>query len=98
MITPVPPSISDNAEAIRHASHALAGALENNSNPYRDGDKNIDVNALVPRILELFLGDAGPERPTEVDPFSALVGAATVLGISLRHKGSIDWITKESTR
>ncbi len=93
MLTPVPRPIGEQHEALHHTVLALVAAMEENANPYRHGDKLIDTEALIQGHLQYFMGPRGPSRPPEYDLFSALVGAAMALGITIT-RGSTDWITK----
>lgn len=91
--TPIPRSLAERHEALHHTVRLCVDAFRHNANPYRKPDTRIDTTALIPGLLELYLGEEGPQRPAQIDTFSTLVGAAIALAVTV-HRDSTDWITE----
>lgn len=97
---PPPEKLPPRAATIDCVARAIAQALRHNSNPYRASDKRIDVDCLAPRAVEYALAGlpGGPERPSTIDPFSALVGGAMALGYTMFHSDNEWKAPSESSR
>lgn len=101
---PVPPAFTEHKDAIRYAAGAAAQAMKLNKNPYLESDRRVNISDLIERMIEMYLSGTptAPKRPRKIDGFSALVGAATIAGVSITQASidehaSLDWLLNPDT-